>query len=323
MFVKAFNLKLKIIIGFTSVLFLSVIEAFIVTNNLNKTIDYLKNANDINSILNQIALTNSIIYYSTITIILFSIFTAYFIIHVITSKQKLELNHISETEKLVSIGRLSAGVAHEVNNPLADASLNIEMLKDDLLHNRIDETFIKKLEAIEHDIDRVSAITKELLQFSRSSESHFKSVDINNLIKSALLLLRNKLQYIKIITNLEELPEINGDPIKLEQVLLNILNNAAESVSEDGEIKIESVYYKGQITIEIADNGCGISHANKARIFDPFFTTKEVGKGTGLGLSIAYGIVTQHKGAISCISKKNFGTKMIIKFPIIPSCVQK
>ncbi|MBF0540821.1 MAG: hypothetical protein HQK91_05160 [Nitrospirae bacterium] len=268
------------------------------------------------SMLSQIALANNIIFYGTIIIILFGIIAAYFIIYLITSRQQQQLNHVSDTEKLVSIGRLSAGVAHEVNNPLADASLNIEMLKDDLLNNKIDAEFTHKLETIERDLDRVSSITKELLQFSRSSESEFKAIDINNLIESALLLLKNKLQYVHVSKKLHSLPEINGDPIKLEQVLLNIINNAAESLGKDGEIQIISTYNRGQIKIEIADNGCGIPVENRSKIFDPFFTTKEVGKGTGLGLSIAYGIVSQHKGIISFISNENIGTRMIIKLPV-------
>jgi signal transduction histidine kinase len=99
-------------------------------------------------------------------------------------------------------------------------------------------------------------------------------------------------------------------------VIINILNNAAESLGEDGEINIVSTYNRGHIKIEIADNGCGIAVEDRSKIFDPFFTTKEVGHGTGLGLSIAYGIVSQHKGIISFISNKNIGTRMIIKLPV-------
>lgn len=268
------------------------------------------------SMLSQIAKSNNIIFYGTIIIILFGISAGYVIITLITSRQKQQLNHVTDTEKFVSIGRLSAGVAHEINNPLADASLNIEMLKDDLLKNKIDTEFTNKLEAIERDIDRVSSITKELLQFSRSSESEFKPVDINSLIDSALLLLKNKLKDVKVSKKFHSIPEINGDRIKLEQVIINILNNAAESLGEDGEINIVSTYNRGHIKIEIADNGCGIAVEDRSKIFDPFFTTKEVGHGTGLGLSIAYGIVSQHKGIISFISNKNIGTRMIIKLPV-------
>lgn len=264
--------------------------------------------------LNHITFANNIMFYGAIIIILLGVSVAYFIINLITSRQKHQLIQFTDTEKLASIGRLSAGVAHEVNNPLADASLNIELLKDDFLNKEIGIEFTRKLEAIERDIDRVSSITKELLQFSRTTVTEFRPVDINIIIESALLLLKNKLKYIKITKKLQSIPEINGDPIRLEQVLLNIINNAAESLRDNGEINISSRYNKrGYIIIDIADNGCGIKVEYRSRIFDPFFTTKEVGHGTGLGLSIAYGIVSQHKGTISFVSNENIGTRMTIK----------
>jgi signal transduction histidine kinase len=236
----------------------------------------------------------------------------------IETRKKLE-NHLkllAQSEKLASIGQLAAGIAHEINNPLTNASLSIQTLKGRLKHNSEDKDFIQKLDAVERNVDRASIIAKELLQFSRERETELIPVNINKTIAGALTLLSHPLKNISVHHNMSEAPEIMGDPRKLEQVFINILNNAVEAIRGEGSISINTMHDDGLVTIEITDTGQGIGEEVLSRVFDPFFTTKEVGAGTGLGLSICYGIISQHNGAIEISSVPQKGTTVTIKLPV-------
>lgn len=237
------------------------------------------------------------------------------IIRDITKRKETE-QALFQSEKLASIGQLAAGVAHEINNPLANASLSVQRLLKKKFREIIDnETIFGILDSIKADIDRVSNIAKELLYFSRKRETLFELMNINEVIQKTLIFTG----YIKkgaITLELQEVPVILGDPIKLQQVLLNILNNSYESLTDYGEITLSTSVNTGSVVVEISDNGCGISEEHLTRVFDPFFTTKEVGEGTGLGLSISYGIIKQHKGIISIMSTQGKGTTVTIKLPV-------
>lgn len=237
----------------------------------------------------------------------------------IETRKKLEeqLRRLAQSDKLASLGHLASGIAHEINNPLTNVSLNIQILKNKFENNTSDRETIQKLQAIERNLDRASAIAKELLQFSRKRESEFIPLNINDVITGSLTLLRFKLNDVKIDQNLSDMPDVMGDFGKLEQVFINILNNSVESMPNGGSISISTYHSNSEVKVEISDTGDGISEENLPRVFDPFFTTKEIGRGTGLGLSICHGIINQHNGSIEISSAIGKGTTVTVKLPVM------
>jgi len=251
-----------------------------------------------------------------------AVFVSYFIMKAlnifdIETRRKIEQQTrlLVQTEKLSSLGRLAAGISHEINNPLTNASLGIQTLKLRLKSDGAKNELVEKLNAVEKNIDRASMIAQELLQFSRQRETEFIPLDINAVINGALTLLEYKLKKIDLEQDLVPLPEIMGDRGKLEQVFINILSNSLEAMPEGGKITISSSQRNGMLEVRVADTGPGIAEENQSRVFDPFFTTKEIGSGTGLGLSICYGIIKQHHGRIELSSAVGRGTIVTIKIP--------
>ncbi|KJR42849.1 Integral membrane sensor signal transduction histidine kinase [Candidatus Magnetoovum chiemensis] len=270
-----------------------------------------------NEMLNKMRYADNIISFTALFVIVLGIALSYTITRGITSQLEKHITSITEADKLASIGRLAVGIVHEVNNPITDASLNVELLKEDLSAiTDTNQSFQQKLNRIEKDLDRVSAITAELLHFSYPKDLGFIRLNINSIINGALVLMENKLKDYTIERSFNDMPDVCGNPIKLEQVLINVLENSAEAMQNNGAIIIETSYSKGWIKIEITDTGCGIPPKNLPRIFDPFFTDKAKNVGTGLGLTIAYTIISQHKGFISIHSRQNKGAKVTIKLPI-------
>ncbi len=270
------------------------------------------------------------------------------------------LNNLKETqsqlvdaEKMASLGQLTAGVAHEINNPINFVSSNISPLKQDIndlktlidKYSEIDSTNVteklKEIEALKKQLDysfltqelesiissienganRTTEIVRSLRNFSRLDESDLIAADINEGIESALVLLRSEYAGIKIIKELAALPKIECYPGKLNQVFLNILNNAIQAIkgrknqTVKGMITIATSEINDDISISIKDNGEGISKDIMDKIFNPFFTTKDVGKGTGLGLSIVYRIIESHNGTIKVESEENIGTTFTLILP--------
>jgi signal transduction histidine kinase len=226
-----------------------------------------------------------------------------------------QTRRIVQAEKLTSLGQLAAGIAHEINNPLTNASLGIQTLSHHLKNSGAGGELADKLEAIERNIERAAVIARELLQFSRQRDSDFAPLDVNKVVRGALTLLQYKLKGITVAQDLSELPEILGDAGKLEQVFINLLSNAVEAMPGGGTISIMTMRLDAGIRIRIVDTGPGIPEKNLSRVFDPFFTTKEVGKGTGLGLSICYGIVRDHQGTIDIASAPGKGTAVTLTIP--------
>lgn len=198
-----------------------------------------------------------------------------------------------------------------------------DLLEDEDLKEakNIDE-FQRALRQIHDQGIRCKEITHKLLSFARKSDSRIQEVQLNELIEEVIALSEQKARYenVQIRTNFEkDLPAIHVSSTEIQQILLNLINNAIYALNKKGGsgiIEIGTSMNKGQIHIDIADNGCGIPAANLARIFDPFYTTKPVGQGTGLGLSICYGIVSKMGGDIQVESAVDEGTRFCIRLPV-------
>ncbi len=217
-----------------------------------------------------------------------------------------------QSEKLFMLGKLAAGVAHEINNPLTSISLHTQVM----LKKTWDEKTNSRLKIINTETNRAAGIVKRLLEFAHQSEPKLNPVNINKEIDNVLKVLEPQLNGMKITTDLEPLPFIMADSEQIQQVIMNMLTNSIQSITMDGEIIIKTAAKHDHIEISITDNGCGIPQDNIGRIFDPFFTTKMPNEGTGLGLSICYGIIKKHNGSIDVKSEIGAGTMFTIRLPI-------
>jgi len=239
----------------------------------------------------------------------------------ITDRIQMEAQ-LTQSEKLSSIGLLAAGVAHEVNTPLAVISSYAQMLSK---HMRDDERLAPVLEKITQQTFRASEIVNGLLNFSRTSGSEFTSVDLNDLLRDTLVLLEHQLKTakIRVETNFDpQLPFIHGNRGKLQQVILNLMLNAKDAMFgiPDATLRVATFRSSGRVLLRIQDTGAGIEREHLNRIYDPFFTTKtkplEGGhKGTGLGLAVSYGIIQEHAGKIHVESEVGVGTAFQLEFP--------
>ena len=225
---------------------------------------------------------------------------------------------LMHTEKMAALGQLVSGVAHEVNNPLAA----IVGFTDLLLENtEVPDSAKEELRVILQEAQRTRVIIQNLLSFARQMPAQREPVQVNSILQNTLKLRAYDFSNhgVNIVENYcVDLPVLIGDPHQLQQVFLNILNNAYDAVQETrraSKIEIQTAFRHGSIEITFRDNGPGVSHPD--RIFDPFFTTKEVGKGTGLGLSICYGIVRAHRGEISAKNNPDgVGCTFIVRLPV-------
>ncbi|MDJ0621317.1 MAG: ATP-binding protein [Desulfocapsaceae bacterium] len=224
-----------------------------------------------------------------------------------------KLQRFAQSEKLASMGMLAAGIAHEINNPLTNAMLNLEMVKERLSG---EEKVENKLSSIDRNLNRAAKIAGELLHFSRDKEDTFERVNLNEVITSSINLVKNQKRNVKINLSLKEIPDIMGIPYKLQEVVINILLNSMDANEEGDFIDITTCNTGNQAIMEITDTGHGIQADDLPKVFDPFYTTKEIGKGTGLGLSVCYNIVKQHNGDISLVSSENGGTVVTVSFPV-------
>jgi signal transduction histidine kinase len=248
---------------------------------------------------------------------------------------------------MASVGQLTAGIAHEINNPINFVSSNVGPLKRDVadvlnvlrhyedvannkesgfekvekLKTELDFEFVLEeinslLKGIEEGARRTTDIVRGLRNFSRLDEDEQKLADIQQGLESTLLVLKNELKNkVEVETKFTRIPQVLCFPGKLNQVFLNILQNANQAIETTGIIKISTSMDKNWVYISIKDNGKGMSEEVAQRVFDPFFTTKEIGKGTGLGLSISFGIIKEHNGDIEIKSKPGEGSEFIIKIP--------
>ncbi len=240
-----------------------------------------------------------------------------------TDELKAVQYQLLQSEKLASIGKLAATIAHEINNPLNGILTYTKLIERKLADGTLkkDEIpkFLSYLGIMERETERCSTIVRNLLDFARQREPSLKpDVDINAVVEEALSLLANQiaLQEITLEKKFNQLPPIMADPMQLRQVFLNIILNACEAMNKEGVLTVTTALSnkrKKAVRVEIADSGVGIDEKDLPKIFDPFFTSKE--KGTGLGLSVVYGIINSHQGTIEVDSKAGEGTTIAITLP--------
>ena len=278
------------------------------------------------------------------------------------SKEKKQLEaQLLQSEKMASIGRLAAGVAHEINNPTGFVSSNLKTLSDYIedimglfkeyrklisnlkknsdicgplseiseqlkrivdLENEVDLEFVLKdifdlIDESKEGTERIKKIVQDLKDFAHPGQDKPKFADINQNIDSTVNVVWNELKYkADVIKDYGDLPRVQCYPQLLNQVFMNLLINAVQSIEKRGEINIKTRADNGYVEIKISDTGSGIPKENLNRIFDPFFTTKDVGKGTGLGLNVAYNIIKKHHGKIDVNTGLGKGTTFTIKIPV-------
>ena len=231
-----------------------------------------------------------------------------------------------QSTKMAALGKMAAGIAHEINNPLAVIGEKAGWLKDllheeDLAQSPNFQEFADTVNKIELHVNRAKKVTHRLLGFARRMEPVHEKVDLNTILHDTIGFLENEARYRNIDIQAdfdEELPQTTSDSAQLQQVFLNILNNAIDAIGKDGEIIVKTKLLPkiNSLGVEIIDNGPGIPKEMLDKIFDPFFTTKEVGKGTGLGLSISYSIIDKLWGKMMVASEEGQGTTFTIYLPI-------
>ncbi|MBV8819509.1 MAG: histidine kinase, partial [Acidobacteriaceae bacterium] len=234
----------------------------------------------------------------------------------ITDRDELE-RRLVQADKLSSIGLLAAGVAHEVNTPLAVISTYAQLLAKQVSG---DDQKSKLLEKIAKQTFRASEIVNSLLNFSRTSSTDFVDVDLNKVIRETVTLIEHQLQKARVEVRLNldpSLPAVKANAGKLQQVFLNLFLNARDAMESGGVLAIQSWSDDELAHIQVADSGSGISPEHLARIYDPFFTTKAARKGTGLGLSVSYGIIREHGGEIEVESQVGAGTRFHVELPLV------
>lgn len=265
---------------------------------------------------------------------------------------KLAQSKLVESEKMASLGQLTAGVAHEINNPINFVSVGVRnlirnfeeakdlfqsylnpdtsaeeasrQLADKKRREQVFELFDEAetlFKSIQNGVDRTTSIVRSLRNFSRLDEGEFKPVDLHEGLDSTLEILQSQIRKkAELVKKYGQLPSVKCAAGKINQVFLNIINNALQAMDKPGVLTLETRYLKekNEVAVIISDTGKGMTEEVKRRLFEPFFTTKPVGEGTGLGLSISYGIIEEHKGRIEVESTEGKGTKFVIYLPVRP-----
>lgn len=251
-----------------------------------------------------------------------------------------------QNEKLASLGRLAAGVAHEINNPIAYVTNNLVVIRrdtqaalavldayqrgDPLEAARLEEAadlgylrenFARTCDKTLEGLQRVRDIVRNLRDFARLDEAEFKEADLNAALQSTIEIVRYQLKQadVKLETVLAPLPPVLCHPGKINQVFLNLLVNAIQACPRGGQVVIRTRAESVAVVVEVQDNGCGIRPEHRSRLFEPFFTTKPVGQGTGLGLSVSFGIVRDHGGTIEVDSELGRGSTFRVRLPLKPN----
>ena len=236
-----------------------------------------------------------------------------------TLKELKEMqSHLLQAEKMASIGILTAGIAHEINNPLNYILGGLTGLQNYFEEEKIENEKIALFtESIETGIERVNSIVSGLNKLSRNKETYDERCDIHDIIDNCLNIISNRLKTGISVNRhyAKNLPFIKGNVGQVHQVFLNVLVNATQAIPEQGKIAITTKNKKDTILVAIQDDGSGIQKADLSKITDPFFTTKEPGEGTGLGLAIAFNIIDKHRGRLKFESEVDKGTLVLIELP--------
>jgi signal transduction histidine kinase len=238
------------------------------------------------------------------------------IVEDITEFKRL-LDQTIQSEKLAEVGRLTAGIAHEINNPLSMVAYATELLKREKPLSNFQEEMLEK---IEMEVERLKTLTGGLLSFSSNRETKNRVVNLNDLISDVLRLLRFELQRksVQLDTEFSAIPVITVDPNKIKQVIINLVMNAVHAMQGQGRIVLRTLLSPdGMLELQVKDNGPGIAPELQKQVFAPFFTTKTEGEGTGLGLYICQNIINGHGGSISLESQPGEGTTFRIRLPVV------
>jgi signal transduction histidine kinase len=245
------------------------------------------------------------------------------VVRLADARRQIEDRHLGEirrAEHMAALGKMAAGIAHEINNPLAGMQNCVRTL---LKRTRDEAQRVEYLAMLREGLDRIGRTVGRLLDFARETEPQLELTDLSSLLRRCLTLLEHELaaRGISVVVTAEHrIPTFLADPRQLEQVFLNLLMNAMDAMPDGGKITVSINQRDGVappfVEIQITDTGVGIAPEHLPRIFDPFFTTKDVGKGTGLGLSVSYGIVRGHGGSIEVKSEVGKGSTLVITLPI-------
>ena len=269
---------------------------------------------------------NWFLFASALVISLVIILTSSFMVNKMFDADREKAKTMAAAEQncqLASIGQLAAGVAHEINNPLALINETAGYIKDLFSikeQYQDDPELIEHIDSIIETVERCGTITRQLLGFSRHFDVQVQPIDLRGMVSDVLNFHKKEADYRNISIQVDipdSIPLIETDRGKLQQIILNLVNNAFQATDNGGALNIRCVLEgTDRVSLTIRDSGCGISEAHLKKIFEPFFTTKKEGKGTGLGLSITYGLVTKLHGEIFVQSKENEGTTFVVTLPI-------
>src|SRR5208282_1016341 len=234
----------------------------------------------------------------------------------ITDKQIME-EQLQQASKLASIGKLTAGISHEIGNPLASISSLVQEMRSPDTHEE-NEFRGEALKTINNHIERIAKIVRSLGDFARISSTKKMACAIPEILERTVSLVKydKRFRDIRLTMKISDVPHVPANPDQLQQVFLNLMLNALDAMPQGGSLAITAGQDGAFLTIVFADTGAGIDENAMDKIFDPFFTTKPLGKGTGLGLSICYGIIREHKGTIDFSSKRGEGTSFTMRLPL-------